>query len=102
MRSGLSYCGQYIWQSAVTVGAPDLLLGKAVVTDMNVAASGVNSRVVMYGDFSRYRVRVVNGVRFETSDQFKFDTDEIAYRTLVRVDGKLEVSGAIVAIVSAA
>lgn len=46
----------------------------------------------MSGDW----VRVVNGIRFERSDDFNFDTDVVSFRCLIRGDGMLvDQSGAV-------
>jgi HK97 family phage major capsid protein len=51
---------------------------------------------VAFGDLSTYWVRLVNNVRFERSDDFKFDTDVVAFRCLIRGDGMLvDQSGAV-------
>jgi HK97 family phage major capsid protein len=38
---------------------------------------------------SRYFVRLVNGIRFERSDDFKFQNDLISFRCILRLDGAL-------------
>lgn len=94
---------QYIWQPSVVAGQPDRLLGYPIYTDPYVAATGVNNKSVAFGDLSAYVVRVVNGVRFERSDEFKFDTDQIAYRAILRGDGLLvDQTGAVKHFVGAA
>jgi HK97 family phage major capsid protein len=92
----------YIYQPAVTANAPALLLGKPVTTDVSIASSGASSRPVVYGDIGRYRIRNVNTIRFERSDDRFFDTDEVGFRIVARTDGKLELAGAVVAIVATA
>lgn len=79
--------GRYLFDAAATVGAPDTLLGKPIRTDPNVAAVGVGAKSVVFGDWSAYFVRYAGGVRFERSDEFKFDTDQVAFRAIVRADG---------------
>ena len=79
----------YIWQPSVVLGAPDLLLSKPVYTDPNIAATGTGNKSVLFGDISAYAVRVVNGVRFERSDDYAFNTDQVTFRTLIRADGLL-------------
>ncbi|MDM4761889.1 phage major capsid protein [Galbitalea sp. SE-J8] len=81
--------GQYIWQPAVIAGQPDLLLGKPVATDPYIDATGINKKSVLFGDLSAYAVRVVNGLRFERSDDYKFGSDQIAFRAVLRGDGLL-------------
>lgn len=81
--------GRYLWDTSVTVGSPDMILGKPVYADANVAATAVNAKSIAFGDLCQYYVRLVNGLRFERSDDFKFDSDVVAFRCLVRADGIL-------------
>lgn len=81
--------GQYIWQPSVIEGQPDRLLNKAILTDPNVAGTGLAAKSVLFGDLSAYVVRVVNGVRFERSNDFAFGTDQVAFRAILRGDGLL-------------
>ena len=37
---------------------------------------------IAFGDLSKYFVRIVNGVRFESSDEFRFQDDLVAFRWL--------------------
>lgn len=88
--------GQYLWQPSLQVGNPDTFLGKPIATDPNVAAVALSAKSVAFGDFSRYFVRMVNGVRFERSDDFAFNTDLSTYRCIIRADGDLtDVTGAV-------
>jgi HK97 family phage major capsid protein len=79
--------GRYLFDPAATLGQPDTLLGKPIQTDPNVAATGLGAKSVVFGDFSAYFVRIAGGVRFERSDEFKFDTDQVAFRAVIRADG---------------
>jgi HK97 family phage major capsid protein len=80
---------QYLWQPGLQVGAPDLLLGKTVYTDPNVAAVATSAKSVIFGDISAYHVRIAGGVRFERSDDFAFQSDLVTFRAIVRGDGIL-------------
>jgi HK97 family phage major capsid protein len=91
---------QYIWQPSLQAGAPDVLLGKPVYTDPNVAAVALSAKSVLFGDFSQYFVRMVNGVRFERSDDYAFNTDLVTFRCILRGDGDLvDTTGAVKAFV---
>jgi HK97 family phage major capsid protein len=79
--------GYYLFSPAATVGAPDTLLGKPIVTDPNVAAPALSAKSVIFGDFSRYFVRMVNGIRLERSTDYAFNTDQVTWRALLRADG---------------
>lgn len=81
--------GRYIWQPSVIAGQPDLIEGKPVFTDPNVPGIGLGNKSVAFGDMSAYFARIVNGVRFERSDDFAFDKDLITYRAIIRGDGVL-------------
>lgn len=92
--------GQYIWQPGLQAGEPDRLLGKPVRVDFNVAANGTGNKSVLFGDFGRYWVRIVNEVQLATSTDFAFDADQVAFRALMRGDAVLpDTTGAIKAFV---
>jgi HK97 family phage major capsid protein len=88
--------GQYLWQPSMQVGEPDTLLGKPVRTDPNMPAVAATAKSVLFGDFSRYFVRQVNGIRFERSDDFAFSSDLVTFRCIWRGDGELvDTTGAV-------
>lgn len=87
--------GAYLW-SVGAGGAPDEILGKPIRTDPNVAAVALGARSVIFGDMSQYFVRMVNGIRFERSDDFAFSSDLVTFRTIIRGDGDLvDLTGAV-------
>lgn len=45
--------GDYIWQQSLVVGQPDVLLGKPVEYDDNVADIGANAYPLFFGNFKR-------------------------------------------------
>jgi HK97 family phage major capsid protein len=81
--------GQYLWQPSQQVGTPDRLLGFEVVTDPNVAATGVNANSVAFGDFSTFYIRDVGSVRIERSEEFAFANDLTTWRGVLRTDSDL-------------
>lgn len=96
MRKLKDSSNQYLWQPSIQVGAPETLLGKPVYTDPNVAAVGLGAKSVIFGDMSTYFVRMVNGVRFERSDDYAFNTDLVTFRAILRADGALvDTTGAV-------
>ncbi|QAX94705.1 major head protein [Streptomyces phage Lilbooboo] len=76
--------GQYLWQSGLTVGAPNLFNGKVVETD-----DGMPVDKILFADLSKYRVRFAGSLRVDRSVDAKFSTDQIVYRFLQRADGLL-------------
>ena len=88
--------GQYLWSPGLVGNTTDTFLGKPVLVDPGVAATGLNARSVIFGDMSQYFVRMVNGVRFERSDDYAFNTDLVTFRALMRADGALvDLTGAV-------
>lgn len=57
--------------------------------DAYVPAMAANAKSILFGDWSRYVVRMVNGLRFERSDDFAFDSDKATFRAILRADGAL-------------
>lgn len=80
---------QYIWQPSVLVGAPDVILGRPVYTDPNMADIGVSEYPIVFGDFRGYVVRFAGPLRVERSIDFKFSQDQVVYRFLQRADGDI-------------
>lgn len=83
-------------------GSQFSLFGKPVLSDPNVPDVASGAKSLLFGDFSRYFVRMAGGVRFERSDDFAFQRDLISYRALSRLDSALiDLTGAIKAYASA-
>jgi len=88
--------GLYVWQPAVTVGAPDTILGKPVFIDPFVASPAASAESIFFGDWSAYFVRYAGGIRFERSDDFAFGNDLVSFRAILRADAALvDLTGAI-------
>jgi HK97 family phage major capsid protein len=51
--------GRPIWIPSVTEGAPDLLLGKPVNVNDDMAVMAANAKSIAFGDFSQYTIRDV-------------------------------------------
>lgn len=75
---------------------PTTIFGRPFVVDPNVPNPAVNGTSILFGDFSPYFIRDVNGIRFERSVEYAFNTDQVTYRALLRTDGRLlDLTGAI-------
>ena len=87
--------GQFLIERLTSAGELSLL-GRPVVIDTNVAATALNAKSVLFGDFSAYYIRDVVGMCFERSDDFAFANDLVTFRALLRTDGDLiDTSGAV-------
>ncbi len=83
--------GAVLWNPSLTEGIqgaePGRLLGHPVWTDPNVASVASTNKVIAFGDWSAYYIRLAGGFRFERSDDYAFNTDLSTFRGLTRVDG---------------
>lgn len=88
--------GQYLWQPGLQAGQPDTLLSKTAIVEVKMPAVGINNQSIAFGDFSTYYVRFAGGLRFERSDEYAFNTDQVAFRAVIRADGQqVDTSGAV-------
>lgn len=87
--------GQYMWQPAVQIGQPDILRGKPVFADPNMAGPAAGARPVAFGDVSKYWVRFVNSLRVDRSEHALFGSDQVAFRGVLRADGVLTDASAV-------
>lgn len=65
--------GRPIWVPAVAEGAPDLLLGKSIVVNDDVAVMAANAKSIAFGDLSQYTIRdVANSTTMRRFDDSAF------------------------------
>jgi HK97 family phage major capsid protein len=78
-----------LWQPSIRDGQPETIAGYRFVinNDMASVSSGVNSRIMLFGDFKKYWVRFVNGLRI--NNDYKINTDAHVYAGYLRADGEL-------------
>jgi HK97 family phage major capsid protein len=81
--------GRYLWEPSLQAGVPDTIMGKPVYANPAFPLFGANNTPIAFGDFSAYYIRDVTPLRFERSDEYAFNTDQISFRALMRTDGNL-------------
>ena len=82
-------------QPVAGLGTRGSILGYPSYLDPFMPAMANTAESIAFGDMSRYFVRLVNGVRFERSDEFRFQNDLVAFRCILRLDGALIDTGAV-------
>jgi HK97 family phage major capsid protein len=65
------------------------ILGYPAYTDPFMPAMANTAESIAFGAMDRYFIRIVDGIRFERSDEFRFQNDLIAFRCILRLDGAL-------------
>ncbi len=81
--------GVYAWQPSNIVGMPDRLLNFPVTIDTFVPDMAADAKSIIFGDFSKYFVRMAGPIRFERSDDYAFANDLVTFRAVLRADGNL-------------
>lgn len=82
----------YIWQSGLSLGQPDSVLGYRIYANNDVPAIDGNlDAPVLFGDFSKYIARMVNAIRIER--EAKAVRDGVIVVAYARVDGLLADAG---------
>jgi HK97 family phage major capsid protein len=77
------------------LGERGRILGYPSYLDPFMPAMANTAESSAFGDMSKYFIRIVNGVRFERSDEFRFQNDLVAFRCILRLDGALVDTGAV-------
>lgn len=90
---------QFLWQPSLIAGVPDQFDGYPVYENPAMAIPASVSKSVLFGDLSAYYVRRLP-TRVDVSKDYKFNTDQLAVRTIERVDGDLPDTAAIVYLIS--
>lgn len=86
--------GQYLWNPSPTVGLtggqPDSLLGFPVYRNNFMQSSiATATRTMIFGDFSKYKIRDVNDFRLVRMNERYADVDQVGFVAFVRSDAKL-------------
>jgi HK97 family phage major capsid protein len=81
--------GQYLWQSNVQAGQPPLLLGFPVFINANMADIATGAKSVLFGDFSRYKIRQVGQVRLKRLVERYAEYDQEGLLAFLEFDGMI-------------
>lgn len=81
--------GQYLWQSALTEGTPDKLLGRPVYTSAYMPTAAAGAKTIAFGDFKYYWIADRQGRSFRRLNELYATTGQVGFLGSQRVDGKL-------------
>jgi HK97 family phage major capsid protein len=87
MTIELSTGSPAVFQTNVPGAPPMTLLGRPLIFSEKVPALSAAADIGLY-DFSQYLIGDRQAATAATSTEFKFDTDELAFRLIERLDGK--------------
>jgi HK97 family phage major capsid protein len=82
--------GRYLWQAGANTGAPDTLNTKPYTINQDMASAITSGAVTMlFGQFSKYKVRQVNSIRLYRLVERYRENDQDAFLAFVEGDGNL-------------
>lgn len=93
--------GEYLWQRAVAAGQPDTFDGRAVYEDPYLVAPASATKSALFGDWSRALVIKASSLRVEVSTDYRFNQDQVSFKTVLRAGLAVVDSAAAAYLVSA-
>ena len=84
-----------VFTPGIGVGQPDTLFGKPVYVNNDMAAIATTNKSVLFGDFSKYVVRVAGPLQFLRQDELYAASLVVGFTAFKRVDAGLLQSAAI-------
>lgn len=81
--------GNYVFQPALSMESPDMLLGKPIYENPSMVDVATGTKSVIVGHLPSYYVRTVGGIKLERSDDYAFNAGLVTFRATYRVDGNL-------------
>ena len=93
--------GNYIYTPSANAQA-DSLLGYPIVENPHMPDIATDAASVAFGHWPSFYTRIAGGLRLDTSTDFRFGNDQVAFRYLMRFDGGLTVPDHIKLFVGAA
>jgi HK97 family phage major capsid protein len=81
--------GNPLWQQGLTSAQPDTILGFRYIVNQDVADIGSAAKSILFGDFSKYKIRDVRDVTLLRLDERYADNHQVAFLAFSRHDGRL-------------
>lgn len=81
--------GRYLWQSSLAGGIPDTIDGDPIQVNQHMPSPTSALRPIVYGDFSKYVIRDVLGIRTRRLVERYAEFDQEGFVAFLRTDGKI-------------
>ncbi len=81
--------GRPLWQAGLTGGAPDTILGYPFTINQDMAVMAANAKSILFGDFSKYKIRRVKAVTMLRLVERYADYHQVGFLGFMRADGDL-------------
>ena len=80
---------RYIWQASTAAGEPDTLFGRPVHINNDMADLGTGETPVLFGDFSKYLIRLVGDTTVVRTDELYIEALEVGFLAFRAMDADL-------------
>lgn len=88
--------GRYLLVEGLAPAAPTTLLGRPVYLSSNMPTIAAGARTILFGDVARaYLIVDRKGIEVARSSDRYFDSDQVGFRAIARVDGKVVLPDAV-------
>jgi HK97 family phage major capsid protein len=85
--------GRYLWLASPAESEPDAILGHPYTINRDVPAIAPSAKSILFGDFSKYFIRRITGVRVLRLVERYADYNQTAFVAFQRWDGALVDAG---------
>ena len=90
-----------LWTPSIRDGEPDRIWGYPYWVNNDIDTIATAKKTILFGDFSKYIVRKVGGMRMLRMNERYGDYDQIGFVAFMRMDGDLIASGSVKHLVQA-
>lgn len=81
--------GNYLWRPGLEANSADTLVGRPLYVDPDMPTMAANAKAVLFGDFSAYVIRDVQGVGIQRLNELYAANGQVGFRAYHRTEGKL-------------
>lgn len=81
--------GRYLWQEEVRGSTPPAIFGKQYILNSDLPGIGPGNASVLFGDFSKYKIRMVSGFRVVRLNELLAEYLAVGLFGFARIDGTL-------------
>ena len=85
--------GRPIWEPSIATDKPDTILGKPVYVNNDMATMAANAKSILFGDFSKYKIRRVRDVQILRLTERFAEKLQVGFLGFVRADGAVMNAG---------
>lgn len=81
--------GQFLWKNSISDGLPDRIFGHPVIINNDMPAMAANEKSILFGDFSHYFVRNVQGIEVVRLNELYAANGQVGFMAFMRCDGAI-------------